>query len=260
MTEVFARDGVAGCEAKCRFSGSLIMRRWSRGVLAAVSIVASTQIASAASPVWTWTGFYIGVNAGGGFAHNGATETDATTGGSIASFTMSPGGFAGGGQVGFNYQFTPNWVVGVEGDIQGTSLSASNCTGAGCANPGTAFYYTEDQKQKWFATARARLGYTTGDWLFYVTGGGAWSEVHNDFRVFRPTDGAGSADFNLSGWTIGGGVERHLGGGWSAKIEYLYLDLGSYTDVVPDRGSTFTMTSDVRDHIIRVGLNYKFDR
>lgn len=249
------------------------MRRLRFAALAAVAIIGFASVASAADmprkapvyappppPVWTWTGFYIGVNAGGSFAHNAVTETDTTTGRSIASFTMSPGSFAGGGQVGFNYQFAPNWVVGVEGDIQGTSQNASNCTGAGCANPGNASYFTEEQKQKWFATARARLGYTTGDWLFYVTGGGAWSEVHNDFRVFTPVDAEGSADFNLSGWTIGGGVERHLAGGWSAKVEYLYLDLGSYTDVVPDplSGHTFTMTSDVRDHIVRVGLNYKF--
>ena len=87
------------------------------------------------------------------------------------------------------------------------------------------------------------------------------AEVHNDFLVFTPTDVAGSADFNLSGWTIGGGVERDLGGGWSAKLEYLYLDFGNYTDVVPDplSGHTFTMTSNVRDNVVRVGLNYKFN-
>ena len=104
------------------------------------------------------------------------------------------------------------------------------------------------------------FGYTNGDWLLYVTGGGAWGEVHNDFRVFTPFDAGFDANFNLHGWTAGGGVEKQLGGGWTAKLEYLYLDLGSFTDggFDPLSGFNFTMTSDVRDHIVRVGLNYKF--
>jgi outer membrane immunogenic protein len=106
----------------------------------------------------------------------------------------------------------------------------------------------------------ARLGYTDGDWLWYVTGGGAWAEVQNDFRVFvNAVDAAASANFNQSGWTIGGGVETHLGGPWTAKLEYLYLDLGSLTDVAVQSGTTFISKSDIRDHIIRVGLNYKFN-
>jgi len=69
----------------------------------------------------------------------------------------------------------------------------------------------------------------------------------------------GSANFNQSGWVVGGGVETHLGGAWTAKLEYLYLDLGSLTDVAVQSGITFTSTSDIRDHIIRVGLNYKLN-
>ncbi len=248
------------------------MRRLPVAIVAAVSSIAFIQFASAAdlprkapvytppAPVWTWTGFYIGVNAGGGVGRDPTTQMDATTGRAVGSFSMSPAGFIGGGQIGYNYQFAPNWLIGVEGDVQGASQKDTSCVGAGCTDPGNASYFTAEQKLKWFATARARFGYTNGDWLWYVTGGGAWGEVHNDFRVFTPADAAGSADFNQSGWVVGGGVETHLGGGWTAKLEYLYLDLGSYTDVVPDplTGHTFTMTSDVRDHVIRVGLNYKF--
>ena len=72
-------------------------------------------------PATTGLGSTSGGNAGGIFAHNAATELDATTGLAIASFTMSPEGFAGGGQAGYNYQFAPNWVAGIEGDFQGTS-------------------------------------------------------------------------------------------------------------------------------------------
>jgi outer membrane immunogenic protein len=212
------------------------------------------------SPAWSWTGFYVGVNAGGSIGRNPSTQSDTTSGEFLGSFTMSPSGFVGGGQIGYNYQFAPNWVIGVEADLQGTTERDSNCLGDGCAHPGLSFYTTAEQKLEWFATARARLGYTKGDWLWYVTGGGAWAEIHNDFRVFDPGDIALSANFNLSGWVIGGGVETHLWGPWTAKLEYLYMDLGSFTDSGHDpvTGDVFAMTSNVRDHIIRAGLNYKF--
>jgi outer membrane immunogenic protein len=217
--------------------------------------------ANAAEPAaYNWTGFYAGVNAGGSIGRDPTTQLDATRGLVLGSFTMSPSGFVGGGQIGYNWQFAPNWVVGLEGDVQGTSQSDSSCSGD-CSGTGGGFRFTATQKLNWFATARARLGYTNGDWLWYATGGGAWGEIHNDFLVFTPTDAAGSANFSQSGWVIGGGVETHLRGGWTAKAEYLYMDLGSFTDVVPDplTGHIFTMTSDVRDHIVRIGLNYHFN-
>lgn len=250
--------------------GGLIMRRFHYAALAAVAVIGFASVASAADlpvkapaytpppPVWSWTGLYVGVNAGGHIGRNPSTASDITTGSVIGTFTMSPAGFAGGGQVGYNWQFASNWLLGVEGDIQGATGTDSICAGT-CNTSG--FYFTDQQKLKWFATARARLGYTNGDWLWYVTGGGAWGEIHNDYSVFNPTDFIASANFNLSGWVVGGGVETHLWGPWTAKLEYLYMDLGSFTDVgidLANSGDTFTMKSDVREHIIRVGLNYKF--
>jgi outer membrane immunogenic protein len=120
--------------------------------------------------------------------------------------------------------------------------------------------YTIDdaQKIKSFATARARFGYTGSPYLWYVTGGAVWAKVHNDLTVFvNFVDQAGSANFNQSGWTVGGGIETHLWGNWTAKLEYLYLDLGSITDFAFQDNRTFTSKSDIRDHIVRVGLNYK---
>ena len=213
-----------------------------------------------AAPVFSWTGFYLGANVGYSFGRDPTTEIDATSGVQIASFDLSPRGVIGGGQLGYNYQFAPNWMVGLEGDIQGTNQSASNCFGAGCANPGTAFFFTEEQSLRWFATARARIGYINGDWLLYLTGGGAWGQVHNDFRVFTPTDVAGNGNFNPAGFVIGAGFETRISGNWTVKFEYLYVDLGSYTDVVfdPITGHNFALTSDVRDNIFRAGLNYGF--
>ena len=241
------------------------MRRLSVAIVAAVSSVAFIQFASAADlprkapqaytpppPVWSWTGFYIGVNAGGSIGRDPSSFYQDLA--LQATHTLSPAGFIGGGQLGYNWQFAPNWVLGVEGDFQGASQKDSS-SDRGLA--GTTFTVT--QKVEWFATARARLGYTNGDWLWYITGGGAWAKVVNDLAV---NGSIPTTNFNQSGWTIGGGVETHLTGGWTAKLEYLYLDLGSFTDVAttnpPFPPLTVTQTSDVRDHIIRVGLNYKF--
>jgi outer membrane immunogenic protein len=194
------------------------MRRFHCAALATVAVVGFASVASAAdlpvkapvykapvaAPAYSWTGFYIGVNAGGGIGRNPSTASDVTTGSVIGTFTMSPAGFIGGGQIGYNWQFAPNWLLGVEGDMQGATGNDSICSGT-CNTLG--FYFTDEQKLKWFATARGRFGYTNGDWLWYVTGGGAWGEIHNDFRVFNPTDFNASANFNLSGWVVGGGVE-----------------------------------------------------
>lgn len=234
-----------------------------RHIFSALIIAGSLSLAGATHaapppPPWNWTGFYVGLNAGGSIGHNPTTEVNETFGIVIGTPTLSPSGFIGGAQLGYNFQFAPHWVIGIEGDFQGTTQHDSNCVGIGCTVAGS-FYFTDDQKLKWFATLRGRLAYADGNWLFYVTGGGAWGEIHNDYRTFTPTDASFSADFNVSGWTIGGGAELYLRDGWSAKLEYLYLDLGNFTDggLDPITGFNFSMTSHVHDQIIRVGLNYK---
>ncbi len=239
-------------------------------VAAATMAIASTALAAdlpvkapvvISPPAWSWTGFYVGVNAGGSIGRDPTTQSisNGIASATVGSFTTSPAGFIGGGQIGYNYQFAPHWVVGVEGDFQGASQKDSSCV-LDCSGNGiiSAFSVDDTQKIKWFATARARFGYTGSPYLLYVTGGAAWAQVHNNLTVFVNTlDAAGSANFNQSGWTIGAGVETHLGGNWTAKLEYLYLDLGSFTDVAFQNNRTFTSVSDVRDHIVRVGLNYK---
>lgn len=238
-----------------------------RRFLAVVAVLGFASAASAADlpvkapvynappPVWSWTGFYVGVNAGGSIGRDPSSFYQGPAGILVATHTLSPAGFIGGGQLGYNWQFAPNWVVGVEGDFQGASQKDSSSSLGLFEST-----ITVTQKVEWFATARARLGYTNGDWLWYITGGGAWAKVVNDLAV---SGSIPTTDFNQSGWTIGGGVETHLAGGWTAKFEYLYLDLGSFTDFAttspPSARLTVTQTSDVRDHIVRVGLNYKFN-
>jgi outer membrane immunogenic protein len=186
-------------------------------------------------------------------------------------------------------------VVGVEADWQWTSQKASSsaCTppaalsffGAG-AN-GFGYCLAADQKLTNFGTARARGGILTNEnVLLYLTGGLAWGTVKENLTfagsanptifpgALQPGPFLGSSvGFSTTkvGWTLGAGVETKLSGGWSAKLEYLFVDLGSVTDTMaiainPAFGPTFntggvataTSTAHVMDNIVRVGLNYTF--
>jgi outer membrane immunogenic protein len=256
--------------------------------LVAVSAVTFIHMASAAdlgppvykapppapAPVWSWTGLYIGINGGGGISHNRTTDTFVRLPGGVVeqdeTFTHSPAGGVFGGQIGYNWQFDPHWVGGIEGDWQWTGQSETNCL----MSCGQAFFggppgnsLTDEQKLQWIATARARFGYADGGWLWYVTGGGAWGKIDQNLNY-----GAGApevftaASFSTTrgGWTVGGGVETALwNSGWSAKLEYLYVDLGTVTNTftlgaVPEGPAIITSSSKIQDNIFRVGLNYRF--
>lgn len=238
----------------------------SRLVVAAISSLALISPALAAdlapaykapqlvSAVWSWTGLYVGANAGGGIARNTTTQTvieNPPLLTPLESFTSTPAGFVGGGQVGYNFQFAPNWLVGFEGDLQGSTEKDSTCNFV-CELHNT-------QRLDWIATVRARIGYTSGDWMYYVTGGGAWAGVHQDFTLVTPVASMTSSTSQTnSGWTVGGGMETHLGGNWTGKAEYLYMDLGHISNQVTEVGvETISTTSNLHNHVIRLGLNYK---
>ncbi len=178
-------------------------------------------------PAWTWTGFYIGVNGGGGWGRSDFSAPFAT-----GSFDTS--GWLVGGTLGYNYQMGPA-VLGIEGDIDYSDISGSApCAGTTC-----------ETRNNWLSTVRGRLGYSFGQFMPYVTGGLAVGDIKSSIA------GIGSATETKAGWTVGGGVEAHISGPWTAKLEYLYVDLG--------RGGT-VLGSDSRftTNIVRAGLNYKF--
>jgi outer membrane immunogenic protein len=223
--------------------------------------------ASSSSP-YSWTGVYLGGNLGFGVGHDPAT---ATLLGVInifppllnqESFTLAPGGWLGGGQIGFNWQ-TDHLVLGVEADGQWSGQKDTACVNSCTVNGGSIILA---QKLNSFATARARIGYAANAWLWYVTGGAAWGSVSNTATF--PPFGAFSFDQSNFGWVAGAGIETALWGNWTAKFEYLYMDLGgangSANFVV---NPTFPLgpivenvvgTTTFRDHIFRAGLNYKF--
>jgi iron complex outermembrane recepter protein len=204
-----------------------------------------------------WTGVYVGVN--GGFTFGGSDWTDSVTGGS--SDTFSTTGFVFGGTVGANYQ-AGSWVVGVEadGDLADsngfgtfTTTSSTGLCAGGCIT-----------NNSWLATVRGRAGYAFDRFLVYGTGGAALGNIQAHFSNDPVTTS------NVTGWTAGGGVEYALGWGWSAKAEYLFVDLGNgscTTDcTIQTVGTTSALGPPIipnvaikfNESIVRAGINYKF--
>ena len=213
---------------------------------------APTGTAGAAT-VHDWTGFYVGVNAGAALSQDAvAAPTDVLTDGN--SLDIAGTGFAGGGQAGFNWQFSPQWVGGIEGDIGylGIDRSFPNFIN------GSAFAF--GLKTDWYGTLRGRIGYSTGPALLYVTGGGAFVHLRNNAdRVIAPVVLVSKSE-TAAGWTVGGGIEAALNRNWTAKTEYLYIDAGSQDLINADMGNVGRANEhfDNRFHVFRFGLNYSF--
>src|SRR6478736_5149800 len=183
---------------------------------------------------FAWNGIYAGLNAGYGWGQ-------ADWAGGPTSGTTSPAGGLFGATLGFNAQYG-NFVFGLEGDGSGNWMRDSNSSGTGiCAVPGCAI------QTSWFATARGRIGYAFDRALFYVTAGGAFGDV-------QMSAGALTATADRAGWTVGTGIEYAILGPWSAKVEYLYADLGSSSCGAATCGIDTTVS--FKTSIIRFGVNY----
>jgi outer membrane immunogenic protein len=210
-------------------------------------------------PVFDWTGFYIGANAGGGIG-TGRSDFDVGGGPGFAPFTNSMSGALGGVQAGYNRQFG-SFVYGLETDFQFANIrgdiDAPTCPAAVCGIDLSAHY---DQKIPWFGTVRGRVGYAAAGWLLYVTGGYAYARLETNAVASAGGVSAGfSATETRGGWTIGGGAEVALNAHWSAKVEYLYLDFGTTHTAIPFSGlPTVTDNAKLNSNVIRAGVNYRF--
>ncbi len=194
-----------------------------------------------AEPVWNWTGFYIGVNGGAGWARSSHTDVLGLTTGDF----NQRGGLIGG-TVGYNWQTGPV-VLGVEGDLDWARINGSV---GGCAF-GNCF--TQMQA---FGTARGQLGYAFNNWMPYITGGAAFADV----RAGQDGIGGTSSDQWRTGWTVGGGLEAMFAPGWSAKVEYLYADFGNGSSVNYTTPAGINVGATERNvNIVRGGINYHFN-
>jgi outer membrane immunogenic protein len=201
----------------------------------------------------SWTGFYLGVNLGGGFGKDRVGFGFVGAPG-LASINNAFDGFLGGGQLGYNYQIG-SFVVGGETDIQATSLKSSLTTPA---LAGLSASYS--QKVPWFGTARVRLGYAQPAWMIYATGGFAYAAVDTSATA---TAGAAVASFSSdksrTGWTAGSGIEVKLTPNWSLTGEYLYVDLGSVQETWTFVGIPSVVNdSHITMNVVRAGVNYRF--
>ena len=197
-------------------------------------------------PLYNWSGFYIGGNVGGAWASG--TLTDNLT---AASFTADHSGVIGGATVGYNFQFAPNFVIGVEGTFDGTSIGTAS----------TPFLTPIGLLQgsigtNWVATLAGRVGYAASNWLFYAKGGGGWAD--NTASISNGTTAASiSASNTNSGWLVGGGIEYGFTPNWTVKLEYDYLGLSNWTAASPlVPNDSLTVARQI--NMVTVGLNYKF--
>ncbi len=195
-----------------------------------------TKAPAYVAPIYNWTGFYIGAQVGGAF--QGSSGYNATTG---VVGTRDDSSFIGGGVVGANYQFAPNWVVGLEGEFNGLSNNRHSFTDGVNA---------VSIKNDWLASVTGRLGYTWGPGMIYAKGGVA----------FRDNGGVTSnvvalVDRNDTGYTVGAGLEYMFAPAWSAKVEYQYYNF-DHTNV-----AFATNTASYRDdlHTVKAGINYHFN-
>jgi outer membrane immunogenic protein len=233
-----------------------------------------------------WTGGYIGVNIGYSWGDWSANSNQRVF--NFQSQTANPkvNGVLGGFQAGYNWRVNQQGLWGIEADIQATGEKAAQNWGdpglpPSIVIPGETFDFvprpggpaslSHDWKFPWFATARLRAGVTpVANWLLYVTGGLAVGETRYNFTFSQPGAAANvpptATSYALSvrrtqvGFALGAGSEARIDARWSVKLEYLYVDLGSVTiNTLDIDGAPFQVGYRVRDHILRLGLNYRFD-
>lgn len=186
------------------------------------------------APMFNWTGLYVGLNAGYGWGRSNwsGVGADASPDGGLVGLTM-----------GYNWQAPGSaLVLGLEGDINWANFHGSFANGlcpAGCQT-----------RSDWFGTVRGRLGFAIDRVMPYITGGLAFGDIQAN-----PAGFSGVSNTNV-GWTLGAGIEAALAPQWSAKLEYLYIDLG---DVGCGAGACpVASTVDLRTSVLRVGFNYRF--
>ena len=280
------------------------MKQMATAILTVACIVTLGQAANAAdvarpiykvasTPVANWTGFYAGFHAGWGQTSGDPAAASVSTTGYASPVFETPNldlksnGPLFGGQLGFNWQINPRWVIGIEGDITGTGLKSSATAAPTCVTPfcgfvvpvyGASQYMAQDIN--WLASLRARLGYSWGASMVYVTGGAAWANINyradSADAVFVCNGGGGggqgcsypaSFDSTKTGWALGAGYEAMITTNWSFRAEYLFYRFGGTTAsaagtpaaacAVASCSATYIFP-DTDIHTARVGVNYKF--
>ena len=260
------------------------------------SVILGSGTAQAADP--SWTGFYIGANAGYGFSRiNGsATPGDPNTNRLVFGQPVVPplatsfnsNGWLAGAVAGFNWQVAPQWVAGIEADFDGAGIKGSSSMPSPFFAGFSSGSFNVAQDLKWFGTVRGRLGFLpSSNLLIYATGGLAYGRVDSTTSFAlgpgqsnsigflnygfgcggiygSSTCFAGTNSRTSAGWTVGAGGEYRVMTNVSLRVEYLYVNLGSATYALPAvnvttlQPSLLNAVTDGAFNIVRFGINYRF--
>jgi outer membrane immunogenic protein len=271
----------------------LIRSSLSAGALITLSTVAQAadvtpSFKAPAAPAVSWTGCYFGANAGGAFGaarYEDIQPNTNTFGLPLGAFdpravpaivdgmtnTLTGAGFTGGGQFGCAYQAWNNFVFGWESDLAYTGLHGSFSESSVTAT-GAAFSSTQTFGNRALNTNRIRLGFVSGSWMFYITGGFAFADVNlTDQFIFTshgglaqgiPLTGVDTAAWAM-GWTVGAGAEWMFDRNWSFKVEYLYTDVGTISYIAQSNVTAVSLafidvSHRLSENLARVGFNYHF--
>ena len=204
-------------------------------------------------PAWTWTGCYVGIAGGGTIGHESVV---ANTGPNIGTTvtTISPSGGIFGGTIGCNYQFSL-FVIGVEDDL---SWNARQGTVSDQKPFSTTF--SNSVSNTWLDTLRGRVGIAGNGAFLYATGGAAFAGIQ-DSAAASPAVSVSSTT-NVTGWTVGGGMEFMPFPNWSMKVEYLFVQFPTLTDAFNTFlpvGTFVGVNTRLSENIIRAGVNWHFD-
>jgi outer membrane immunogenic protein len=249
-------------------------------LLASTALTTSAMLASSAAlaqsgPVYNWSGWYGGLNLGG--ASVDVSHSVTVPGILTSSGSSRDGGVIFGFQMGYNWQFAPQWVLGIEGDINYLRGELGPDSFARTFNPGGGsedVVGSQRSKLSWLSTIRGRFGYALDRSFIYATGGLAIGRVHSSVTgTGRDSDGgtdstqfSGSRTSTRTGWTVGAGWEYAFTNRISAKLEYLHFDLGdiSYNvtgTITSGDGNGLPLmwpaTASFSGDIVRIGVNLK---
>jgi outer membrane immunogenic protein len=235
-----------------------------------------------AVPVFSWTGCYIGGHVGYGWgrdrvsipnlAATAEVPPEEVAGISVPPATADTRGPIGGGQVGCDYQFAPNWVIGLEGAAAAADIKGDLTRSVPFTIPGDGTVVitgTAHGKTEWLTSVTGRLGWAWDRWLIYGKGGAAWAgdRYSLDIPIFGEHD---EARVTRTGWTVGAGIEWAFWNNWSAKVEYDFYDFGTRSVTLAGTltggptllppGPVTVPGVDINERIstVKVGINYRF--
>jgi outer membrane immunogenic protein len=248
------------------------------GLIAATATLAGTAFAAEPAPtppppvpIFTWTGLYVGGQIGYAWGRDPVTWSGISNDDELAAgmFSQTPQGVIGGGHVGYNLQYNQWLVFGVEGSVDGTTLSHTLAVPVNNVFGDTPGIITATSKANVQGSLRGRIGIAFDRALIYGTGGVAFTGFNTTIvdttGFFTGVPGTNATFSNTrAGWTAGGGIEYAVTDNWWVRAEYRYSNFGHTTDfpfagALPFADSFVSLRHHLTENQVQAGLSYRFD-